>query len=202
MDFDRFGFDPEFEVEIDPEFPGDGEWGCPVYGFDSMGQLVDAFTSRWGSPVIVMARPTGRDPWVGMFPSGGLGSGSQVFACPGPNHLGVMAGGDVYVIDVLAPSQDASVVPVSAVQQVEGIAGTDLLLLVRQLNIVALGGDGVQWTTPRLCLDDLRIVAASAGSIVCSVFNLDGTDENDEIELDPTTGEQTRGTRFDSHSPS
>ena len=198
VDFERFGFDTAFEVDLDPEFPGDGDWGCPVYGFDRLGRVVDPFVSPWGTPVVVMVRPVEAEPWVGMFPAGGVRSLSQVFACPRPTDLGVMAEGDVYVVSVLAPEQAGSVVAVGDVQQVAGISELDLLLFVRSRNIVAIGPEGLRWETSRLGVDDLRLVRATSRAIVCTVDNLGG---NPQIELNPVNGEQTAGTHLDSFWP-
>ena len=73
-----------------------------------------------------------------------------------------------------------------------------LLLLVRVIDLVALGPTGVAWSTPRLCVDDLAIRQASRGGIVCSCDNLGGTAT---ITLDPATGVQVDGTRLDSFWP-
>jgi hypothetical protein len=197
MEFRHLGFAPTYEVEVDPEFPGDGDWRCPVYGFDRDGRLVDPFTSRWGSPAVVRVMPDGVGPWVGMFPAGGLGCESAAFACPAPRHLGVMAEGQVYVIDVTDPARDSAVMPVTDVHQVEAIAEVDVLVLVRSLDIVAFGTDGPRWRTPRLGLDSLRVVEATANEIVCTVDNRAlGGSEVEQITLEPTTGEQRTGPRF------
>lgn len=84
------------------------------------------------------------------------------------------------------------------VVQVLPVAGAPLLLLVRFIDIAAIGPDGVAWTTPRLVVDDLRVEVAIAAGIVCSGDNLEGTLT---IELDPATGQQTAGARLDSFWP-
>lgn len=197
MEFRHLGFVPAFEVEVNPEFPGDGDWRCPVYGFDRDGRLVDPFVSRWGSPAVVRVVPDDGAPWVGMFPAGGFGGDSAAFACPAPRHLGVMAEGEVYVIDVLDPARDAAAVAVTDVHQVDAIAEANLLLFVRSVDLVALGPEGPRWRTPRLGLDSLRVVRSTAHEIVCTVDNLAvGGSEAEEITLDPSTGEQRAGPRF------
>jgi len=32
--FEPFDFRPAYEIEVDPEFPGDGDWHAPAFFFD------------------------------------------------------------------------------------------------------------------------------------------------------------------------
>jgi hypothetical protein len=72
--FETLGFECAFTVEVDPEFPGDGDWGCPVVGFDRTGGVMPAFESRWGTPLVARVQPDSGQAWVAMFAAGGLGS--------------------------------------------------------------------------------------------------------------------------------
>jgi hypothetical protein len=195
--FDQLGFDPSFDVEIDPEFPGDGDWGMPLYGFAKDGQVVEDFRSVWGSPIVIAVTVSGGANWVGMFTAAGLSRFEGVFACPGALDLCVVAGGDAFVVDVSDPASGARRVQ-NTVWQVARVTDAELMLLVRPWNIVAVGPNGVAWSTPRLAVDDLHVESADSGSIVCSCDNLGGSPK---IELDPTTGEQVAGTRLDSFWP-
>ncbi len=56
---ERFHFAVEFEADADPEFPGDGEWGCAVYGFNRQGAVVEDFGSAWGTPLVVKVELSG-----------------------------------------------------------------------------------------------------------------------------------------------
>jgi hypothetical protein len=47
--FDTLGFSPAYACEVDPEFPGNGDWGDPQYGFRSDGPASGPFHSRLGS---------------------------------------------------------------------------------------------------------------------------------------------------------
>ena len=84
------------------------------------------------------------------------------------------------------------------VVQVEAVAEPALLLLVRFMDIVAIGASGIEWASPRLAVDDLRVTSTSGGLIRCSLDNLGGTPT---ITLDAATGEQRDGTRLDSFWP-
>ncbi|MEA2825620.1 MAG: hypothetical protein QOG43_59 [Actinomycetota bacterium] len=47
------GFHASYTVEVDPEFPGDGDWGCPLYGSRGTArQLINSSRDgvrRWSS---------------------------------------------------------------------------------------------------------------------------------------------------------
>src|SRR5687767_1511778 len=102
MSFHAGAFESAFTVEIDPEFPGDGDWKCRVVGFDRDGIAMHEFDSRWGTPFIIRVEPEQGDPWVAMFAAGGLGTLRGAFATPSPTSLVVVADGLAYLIDVEA----------------------------------------------------------------------------------------------------
>ena len=192
-----FHFSTAFDVTVNPEFPGNGDWGCPIFGFDRDGRVQEQFESRWGAPTVVEVVPAGGERWVGQFAAGGLGGISGVFATPGSSQLCVVADGLAYVLEVHAAHRGAGVVH-DQVGQVETVDGPDLLLLVRSTDIVAIGSAGVEWRSSRLALDDLRVLSTSGATITCSLDNLGGTST---ITVSAATGEQVDGTRFDSFWP-
>lgn len=194
---ERFHFEPAFDAQPDPEFPGDGVWPCPVHGYDRDGAIQPDFSSVWGSPFVVeVALDDGRR-WVGQYAAGGLGGETGAFATPDPFALCVVVGGQAYLTDVRSPEAGAAAMS-PQVRQVAAVADVPLLLLVTDIDIVALGAEGAAWKTPRIAVDDLRVLSADARGIVCSLDNLGGTAT---ITLDPMTGEQIDGTRMDSFWP-
>ncbi len=98
---------------------------------------------------------------------------------------------------MLAAERGAQVVH-AQVGQVEAVTEPSLLLLVRFTDIVAIGSNGVAWKSPRLAVDDLRVMSTSGGIIQCSLYNLGGSPT---ITVDAATGEQRDGTRLDSFWP-
>jgi hypothetical protein len=162
----RFDFDPAYDVELGPEFPGGGEWLYPVFAFDRDGHLDPQFVSRWGAPVIAVIHPQRGEQWVGMFPAGGLGGVSGAFATPSAQHLCIVADGEAFLVRTDAPQEGALVVQ-DQVRQV-AVASTTLLLLVRDIDIVAVGARGVAWRSPRLAVDDLRVTTAGPTAIHCT----------------------------------
>ncbi|RHA37746.1 hypothetical protein [Cellulomonas rhizosphaerae] len=192
--FDRLGFSAAFEAEVDPEFPADGDWRRPVYAFDRDGDLQDEFVSRWGPPRIVRVQPAHSPEWIGMFAAGGLGVESGVFATPAPERLCVVVDGLAYLVNVDSPA-DGAVIAHNQVHQVVASAETSLLLLVRFIDIVALGADGVAWQSPRLAVDDLRVVEVSAAGIHCTGDLLAG--DPDSFVVDPESGLVISGPRLE-----
>ncbi len=192
-----FHFNSAFVARLDPEFPGDGDWGCEVFHFDRNGAVVEELRSPWGTPLVVEITPESDARWIATLEAGGLGGLTGLYATPSDSHLCALADGLAYLINAGSPADGA--MPVHhQVSQVVSVDGCDLLLLVRFIDIVALGPDGVAWRSHRLAVDGLAVVGISSEAIVCSVDNLGGSET---ITLDPSTGEQLSGTRLDSFWP-
>ena len=186
-----------FTIEVDPEFPGDGDWDCPVVGFDRTGAVMADFDSRWGTPFVVRVRPDEGQDWVAMLEAGGLGPMRGAFSTPSQHLLAVIVDGLGYLLDALSPDRPAQII-LDQIQQVVPMTDPPLLLLVRFCDIAALGPAGIAWKTPRLCVDGLEVKEAKAGGIVCSCDNIG---ETPTIILDPASGIQVAGTRLDSFWP-
>ena len=197
QEIEEFHFSTGFDVIVNPDFPGNGDWGCPTIGFDRDGLVQEQFQSPWGPPTVLEVVLEGGGRWVGQFAAGGLGGVSGVFGSPGSRQLCVVVDGLAYVIDVDAPHQGAVVVH-DQVSQVEAVERPDLLLLVSFIDIVAVGRDLVEWRSVRLAVADLRVVRISDGVVTCSLDNLGGTST---ITVDAASGEQLNGTRLDSFWP-
>ncbi len=193
--FDRLLFEPIFDVEVGPEFPGDGQWREPVHGFDRDGAPAEPFDSRWGPPLVL--RVDANPAWIGSFPAGGLGGISGVFACPSPSDLCVVADGLAYLLDVRKPEQGATIAR-DQLTQVTPLKDPPLLVLTRCIDLVAIGPNGIQWRTSRLAVDELCVRSASSAAIVCTGYNLGG---EAEILVDPATGAPSGGSALSSGWP-
>jgi hypothetical protein len=193
--FHRLDFEPAYGAEIDPEFPAGGEWPCPVFGFDRDGHCVgEEFVSRWGAPLVVHVVPAGRREWIGMFPAGGLGGIDGVFAGPGPTQMCAVVDGSAYLVSVDMPTAGA-VIAHDQVGQVVSVPGAQLLLLIRFIDIVAVGPDGIAWHSPRLAVDDLRVDHADTSAIHCTADMLGHSQT--PIVVDPATGLVAAGPRLE-----
>jgi hypothetical protein len=177
-------FAAAYEVEPEPEFPGDGEWGCPVYGYAADGVVSSDFESRWGAPTVLRVTTQSGTESVLMFAAGGLGGESGIFACPAPEDLCVVAAGQAYLVDTRMPEGDAVVLR-SDTQEVVPLPHEGLLLLSGFQNIVAVGINGVVWRSPRLAHDGLHVDYARAGRIFCHAEDMSGWFE---LEVDAATG--------------
>jgi hypothetical protein len=191
--FDSLGFISDYSAEPEPEFPGDGQWQDPVFGFDRDGTLMEPFESRWGTPLTVAFDATRTGRWVGFFAAGGLGGVTGLIACPLPTESCVLNDGLAYVVSVDNPRKGASLAS-NQVTQVVRVPTLPLVLLVSFCDMVALGSSGIAWRSPRLALDDLRVESVSEEAISCSRYVISGSST---IQLDPLTGKVMAGTPFD-----
>jgi hypothetical protein len=156
-DFDPLGFPSSYTCEVNPEFPGGGDWGAPVYSFWRDGPRDEAFRSAWGTPLVVRVRHDEGATWVSQVEAGS-GNLSGAFGCPDPNALCIVAGGESYLVDSRSPERYRPLL--GGVRAVRHFAGLDLLLLATPLELAAVGPEGLRWHTGRLCLDDLRLSSA------------------------------------------
>ncbi len=193
-------FEPEYLIEVDPEFPADGVWADPVHCYDCEGSPSDAVGTRWGAPFVVRVTPTKTgQSWIGMFESGGLGEGaSEAHACPHPAQLCIVVGGLAYLVNAESPSDGATPL-LTPVTQIVAVDNPPQLLLVTFSELVALGRSGIVWRSGRVALDGLRVETVVGDELHCVADNMEGG--SDRLVLDPTSGEQTSGRRLDSIWP-
>ncbi len=197
VEFEFWKFDPAYSLVTESEFPGSGTWSEPVYNFDRSGQLISDPATRWGPPLTIEFHPDASPRWVGVFAAGGLGGLTGVYACPSRTQVAVVVDGLAYLVDVTSVHSEATVVHDQVTQVVPVEA--DLLLLVRVIDIIAIGLGGIQWRSSRLAVHDLRVESASCERIVCSCDLLQA--DRAFIALDPHTGSQIDGPRIDSFWP-
>ena len=190
--FETLGFAPAYACELDPEFPGTGDWGCPQYTFHRDGPTTGPFRSRGGAPLFVRVdvEPAGR--WVGAFESGGDWYDlTSVFACPHPTQALVVCGGQPYLVEVAAPAQSTAL-DLAWVVQVERVHGLDLLVLVTDTSMAAISPAGQQWQSEQLCASHLRVLAATEHGIRCCAVAYSVYDW-EEFVVDPRTGQRRPG---------
>ena len=101
--FETFDYEPAYEIEIDPEFPGRGDWPAPAYWFDDTSVSLTRLESRWGSPLVIRVA-VGDGRWTGTFTGGGVGPFDGVFATPDPRRVLCVVRGMAYVVDVDNPT--------------------------------------------------------------------------------------------------
>jgi hypothetical protein len=187
--FEPFDFRPAYEIEVDPEFPGDGDWHAPAFFFDRDNAVSHSHVdSRWGAPLVIRAT-VAQEHWVGTF-TAGIDGVRGVFATPDPRRVCCVVAGLAYVVNVKDPGAGAELAHWQTVS-VTPVTGGSTLLLVGFVDITALGQRGIEWRSERLVLDDLRVLQVSADEIVCS-GTIPGHDAP-RITLDPATGQLIKG---------
>jgi hypothetical protein len=135
---------------------------------------------------------TGTHQWVGSFEAGGMHALTGVFACPRPTDALVACDGQAYLVDVTTPARTTAV-DLWPVTQVRRVRSLDLVVLVSHLYLAALGPTGLAWHSERLCLDDLRVLDATAHGIRCCG---DFVGSTEEFTVDPHSGQLRSGPRF------
>lgn len=186
--FEGSGFETNYAVDVDPEFPGDGTWPCANYAFNREGSIQSEFVSPWGTPLILRIKPDTQPEWVGMFPAGGLEQLSGVFATPSLRALCVVVDGLAYVVKTDEPHEGARIV-LNFVRQVVAAPKWNLLLLADYTDLVALGPRGVVWRAASLTIDNLWVTGTEGAGIECKGLTLGKRDlEPTTLIVDPHTG--------------
>jgi hypothetical protein len=191
--FEPFDFHPAYEIDVDPEFPAEGDWHAPEFFFDRDSTVSNSpGESRWGAPLVIRAT-VGQERWVGTF-TAGIDGVRGVYASPDPSRVCCVVAGLAYVVNVRDPGAGAELAHWQTTS-VAPVTDRNTLLLVGFVDMTALGQRGIEWRSERLVLDDLRVLHALADGIVCT-----GTipgHEAPRITLDPSTGHLMEGPRID-----
>lgn len=166
--FETFSFPRAYEVTLEPESPGNGEWGARCFCFGRAGRHIEEFEfeSRWGTPLIARMTPRSSAEWVGMFAAGGLGVVRGVYACPSPTDVCVIVDGLAFHLNVSSPEVPATIACDAVVAAVP--VDDALLLLATDTDLVAIGRGGVAWKAPHLVRDSLRVLRANREVVVVS----------------------------------
>lgn len=192
MTFDDLGFPHDFELELEPEFPGDGDWSGPTRGFSTNGGSTAFLESSWGAPTIVRIRPAGEPPWTASFPGGSLGSSFRgFFGVPSAHHVLVVMDGWGAIVDARSAEEPAEVVG-HQLHQVVRVPDEDIVLLGGMCEVTAVGHDGRLWRSPRLFYDELQIVRVEREQILCSGYSMGTT----EAIIDLRSGQKLSGPPF------
>src|SRR6202171_5635283 len=165
MDLQALGFASNYSCEIGPEFPGSGEWGCPVYRFVQRPELVDRF-AQVGEPFVIRIRRVDGSEWVGLF-ARGFYVLRGVYACPNPDQICVVVDGSGYLVDTRSPSKfDA--LPMHPILFLERVNETASVLCGGLIDMLLIDEHGLLWVSDRLCLDDLQVRNVDHSTISCT----------------------------------
>jgi len=171
------GFTHSYEVEINPEFPPAGDWGCPTF----------AFGARRADSLTIKVRPWQGGPWVASFAleTGGVLNGS--YACPHPGQLLILTGSDAFLMPAGEPAKTQEL-PIHPVRSLVRPPGTDLLIVGSFTEAAALDANGLRWVTEGAFVDDLEFIDGPAGVIYVQGRRRPETDDLVVLTLDPMSG--------------
>lgn len=177
------GFTTGYEIDVDPEFPADGQWDIPEFRIGH----------RSSATSTIRIRPAAATPWVVSFAlesRGRLVDG--LYACPSPGQLLVATGGSAYLIRVAEPGS-VEELPIPPVLAVRRPAGTDLLLIGSFTRVAAIDDVGLRWVTGPLFTDDLEFVDGPPGQICVKGRNYWAANDQPRLVLEPDRGEVVEG---------
>ncbi|MGH7297512.1 MAG: hypothetical protein ACRELB_21425 [Polyangiaceae bacterium] len=143
--------------------------------------------TRSERPLLVRFRLPDGSSWVGGFGAGRLAARacSGVFASPSPKRACVVSGGRVYAVDVEHPDRTTVVVPELVMQVVPDVVA-GLLLLADPWQLHGYAADGLKWSSGRIAIEGLSVLAADAQTALVCMENADG--ELEERKVDVRTG--------------
>jgi hypothetical protein len=166
--FDDLGFRHNYAIEVDPEFPGNGQWDCKTIGIRADGEPTEFLDSRWGVPLVLRVAPDAGQGWVLSVSGGnGLTRLRGIFATPRPDEFLAVVDGAGLVVRADDPTSTHTL-GVMVTQVVGAIEPEPVLLISRAVSVVAFDAGGVRWQSPRLCWDDLTIEGVEDNEVHCS----------------------------------
>jgi hypothetical protein len=172
-------FEIGFGVEVDPEFPaGGGETAERIPGnLPRVGAILRVTAPGHPSWDIAIGAPN----W---------------WRTPMPTAIAFISDRTGFMAQVVERRVIGEHYGVTRIWEAEE---SDLLLMVSDTGITAVGADGIAWVSPRLAWDDLKVIRSDPERIVCRGFitSADLGGPHSEITIDPRTGRQLTGPWFD-----
>jgi len=191
VDLQTLGFATDYSCEIAPEFPGSGDWGCPVYRFAERPESVEKL-AHVGEPFVIRIRRVDGSEWVG-FLAGGISGLTGVYACPNPDQVCAVVAGSGYLVDTRAPS-NYQVLPMHPVLVLQRANGTGSVLCSGFIDLLLIDEHGLLWVSDRLCLDDLQVRNIDRSTISCTGRQIQADETWFSVSLD--TGQLVSGQPF------
>ena len=173
----NLGFEPAYEVDIDPDFPSTGVWNVRRLriGDHAEGRILFRLTPEQGNP------------WIGDFGCDTRSVHAGLYACPNANHLLVCTGLRAYLIDVSDPDSVGEL-PIAPITDVSRPAGIAMLVVTSFQDIAGIDTSGLIWIDNGLFLDDLKVAASDAGVILVRGTGRTTPGVESRLKLDALTG--------------
>ena len=172
-----YSFAHNYELECPTMLSGGGE--VPQWYYPSGTQRGGACGG--GLTIKVMARDV--PPWFACVDPGWTAC-ERILSTPHPDRFCVVSGGEVYVIDSRNPQ--AFETGPEVMTTVQAIAERRAILFGSYTDLHLYGERGWHWSSGRLCLDCLKILAVGDGIIHGQGF--DGARENVPFSVDIESG--------------
>jgi hypothetical protein len=177
--WDDLGFDTNYTVDADPEYPGDGEWRMPVV------ELSGGASLPTPGPVAVL-HPAVGEPWVLSVGFSGL---CQLFGSPDPDTICVVERFARFAMINVHTREQREQVGVSPVH-VAAAPEFGLLLVAGHTSITAIGLDGIRWTAGGLVDEDIHITRSDGDRVYFRGLTFDGESVREvRGSIDARTGE-------------
>lgn len=115
--------------------------------------------------MLVAIEPSGAPTWTASFaaPDPGRSALSALLRTPSPTVLCVVERGTAFLGDVRQPDSFTVLSTPGPVVAAESLVTERVLLLLTPWAIAAISPSGVQWVTPRIAIDGLRVDGIAQG---------------------------------------
>ena len=169
-------FPPTFEIESNPELPGNGAWNLPER------YIPESFKPGLSGHLILKIGIDGKkEIW-----HVDANENSEVWTMPGGEKILIAAQFKILCVSVKEPNVVQEMDFYSLI--VTPIIERGLLILNDYFRVAAYSKMGLLWKTPRLVDDDLVIKIIDGGRLICSGFSLEIINEETQFSIDITTG--------------
>ncbi len=174
-------FPRSYEIEEYAELPSDGRGTV----FHYPGAIRDRTTGG----LLIKVKPKTGQPWIGSFASGCRSAAvlTEIISCPDASEICVVSSGAAYVVRTDDPTKWQTL-PCFPVTQALEIPAHNLLVFSDFTKLVAFGTEGVKWISPRLAIDELKILEVENDCLRVSAWRGGQKAEIDQVDL--STGEQ------------
>ena len=108
----------------------------------------------FGDALMLHCTPVRGDEWIGVFARNHVTGLLALFSCASPDHFLVVADGRGYFCDAEKPRNSLEL-PCYPIVGVDVAADAELLLVNDSTLVMALGHDGITWTSGRISWDGI-----------------------------------------------
>ncbi len=171
-------FTHNYKVTMNPELPGNGQWGIPeIY-------VPSKFSPKPNSGIHLLLEfeiDQVKQVWHVNEPEN-----IEVWTTPDPEKILIVGQNAAYYVSVRNPSDNLKIDLYST--QVTPIKEQGVLLINDYFSMMAFDSSGIRWRTQPLVDDDLTVERIDGNMIVCSGYSFDDINAKVRLTLDIKTG--------------